>query len=503
MGRRAVVCATLTGVIGLAFLVTGAVLIPVLKNITVHKVDDTIPITEGSVTYDAWKTPSDSAPIYFQTYLFDLVNHEEVILEGKKPILQQKGPYTYQEKRKKVNITFHDNGTVSYRELHYYIFDREMSVGDENDTFTTINLPMVTLANMLRFEYDVILQGLQALFTTVGENLFLELSVADILWGYEDNLLKEAKHILADYNLTFPIDDKFGLFYKQNTSDDGEYMIYTGQSDLRNFAYIESWNGKSTLDFWTTDQANQINGTAGTMYPPFVKKEDILYLFSSDIGRSVYGTYTQDQNLYDIELLRFVPPKAVFENHTLNPANTGFCVPVGTCLDSGVLNISVFKQGAPVVMSQPHFLAGAQKYISGVEGMHPNQEEHQTFFDVEPTTGVVMNVAKRLQVNVYLQHIPFITDLEKITKPILFPVVWVNESATITQKTASAFKKQVQDPMKLTKALEYTLIIVGVAMIIFVLAYFIRKAISKFNQPVKKELNHVEDVRDTTNLVTE
>lgn len=65
------------------------------------------------------------------------------------------------------------------------------------------------------------------------------------------------------------------------------------------------------------------------------------------LHRSVYGTYTQDQYLHDIELMRFVPPKAVFENYTLNPANTGFCVPSGTCMDSGVLNISVFKQGKP------------------------------------------------------------------------------------------------------------------------------------------------------------
>lgn len=40
MGRRAIVCATVTGVAGLALLITGAVLIPVLNNITVEKVDE-------------------------------------------------------------------------------------------------------------------------------------------------------------------------------------------------------------------------------------------------------------------------------------------------------------------------------------------------------------------------------------------------------------------------------------------------------------------------------
>ena len=44
--------------------------------------------------YPIWKNPSAYLPIYMQFYVFDLKNPEEV-LEGGKPYVEQKGPYTY------------------------------------------------------------------------------------------------------------------------------------------------------------------------------------------------------------------------------------------------------------------------------------------------------------------------------------------------------------------------------------------------------------------------
>ena len=51
--------------------------------------------------------------------------------------------YDFREYRKKENIVFNDNGTVSYIERKWYKFMRNMSVGDDNETFTSINIPVV------------------------------------------------------------------------------------------------------------------------------------------------------------------------------------------------------------------------------------------------------------------------------------------------------------------------------------------------------------------------
>ena len=55
-------------------------------------------------------------------------------------------------------------------------------------------------------------------------------------------------------------------------------------------------------------------------------------------------------------------------------------------LFAGVLNISACQSGAPVFVSQPHFLNG-DFYKDTVIGMSPDEGLHNTFIDVEPVGG--------------------------------------------------------------------------------------------------------------------
>lgn len=41
-------------------------------------------------------------------------------------------------------------------------------------------------------------------------------------------------------------------------------------------------------------------------------------------------------------------------------------------------------QGAPIVVSFPHFYQADPKYINAVEGLNPNKEEHETYLDLQP-----------------------------------------------------------------------------------------------------------------------
>lgn len=67
--------------------------------------------------------------------------------------------------------------------------------------------------------------------------------------------------------------------------------------------------------------------------------------FALFCSRSLYATFEKEVHVKGIPAYRFVPPKEVFANITVNPANAGFCVPAGNCLGSGLLNVSVCKQG--------------------------------------------------------------------------------------------------------------------------------------------------------------
>ncbi|XP_061164515.1 cytoplasmic FMR1-interacting protein 2-like [Saccostrea echinata] len=466
-----------------------------INNFIDSKIKQSIPLKEGTDTYNTWLDPP--VPIYFQIYVQDLKNPIEVVKHGAKPSFVEKGPYTYREHRKKWQITHFDNGTLSYRENRSFVFDLEKSVGPHEENFTTVNLIMVTIADIIRREYSWI-QELVEIVLDWGDdsNLFTTLSVKDIMWGYEDPLLKKIKAIVQKYINTTEFDDKFGLFYKQNGTDDGLYTIYSGTKSWENFNEIQLWNKEKTVPFWSTRTCNMINGTDGTIFPPFEDKGKTLYIFSSDICRSIYTVYQKEVKLKGIDLLRFAVPPRVFLNHKLNPDNEGFCTRPDLCLPSGLLNVSTCRQGAPVIMSQPHFLAADKKLVQDqVIGLTPDPEQHGTVLDVEPLTGVVMNAQKRLQLNVYIRNVSHIRDTANINH-IYYPVLWLNESAVIDDKSADKFKKEVMTPIKLTEAVEYGLIVLGAFMIICTVALFIKQRVSSKPEEDLEDIHHGTNTSD-------
>lgn len=61
--------------------------------------------------------------------------------------------------------------------------------------------------------------------------------------------------------------------------------------------------------------------------------------------RSLFLVYDSSGAVAGVPTFRFVPSSMVFANTSVNPANAGFCVPAGNCPGTGVLNVSVCKQG--------------------------------------------------------------------------------------------------------------------------------------------------------------
>ncbi|XP_041359462.1 lysosome membrane protein 2-like [Gigantopelta aegis] len=486
MAKKSLICSIVCGVLGVILVVIGCVLIHVFKQMIHTQIKEHIPLKNGSDTYEDWVVPP--APIYFQVWVFNVVNPDEIIKNGAIPVLEERGPYTYREYRTKKKIDFIEkNATVTYMEDRAYVFDRNMSCGPETDRFTTLNILLVTVLNMIRFEYGAVKEAFQIfldLFPNV--HMFLSLSVHDVLWGYEDPLIKDLEDFIFNWtHKTIPFDDHVGLFYKKNGTDDGIYNIYTGSDDVDKFGVIATWNYNSSLNWWSTPYANMLNGSDGTLFPPFVDSSRPLYLYASDVCRSLEIVYKYGYKLKDIDLLRYVVPPSSFRNVTSNPDNIGFCTPFANlsdtsdCNPGGVLNASVCKQDAPFLFSSPHFLFADDSVLYGVKGMHPSLEKHQTFLDVEPMTGVVMNAAKKLQLNFNIQKIDNITETLQIKKPIIFPMMWLNENAKIDDKSANKFKSEVMGPIKITEAVQYGLITLGVFIIVCVLAIGLKRLLCK------------------------
>ncbi|KAM9794827.1 lysosome membrane protein 2c [Syngnathus typhle] len=386
-----------------------------------------IVLKNGTDAFDAWADPP--APIYMQFYFFNLTNPLEV-LDGDRPAVLEIGPYTYREYRPMEEVTFQDNDTkVAAVNTKTYIFQPNMSRGPESDLIRTVSIPAMTV--MERFKDDALFANVISSYMKEKQiGLFTTRTVGELLWKYEDPLLKFLNTFKPD------IDPNFGLFYKSNASNDGDYVFLTGQQDYKDFARVDTWNNQSTLNWWTSDECNMINGTNGASFHPVVNKDEILYMFSSDLCRSMYAVFEKDVTVKRIPGYRFTPPSQVFANSSVNPSNTGFCVPAGNCLGSGVLNVAPCKQGAPIIMSSPHFYQGDEKFVQAVFGMRPKKEYHQTFIDINPLTGVVLQAAKRLQVNVFVEKMDRFSQTGNVNS-VIFPVLHLNESVVIDDSSVA------------------------------------------------------------------
>ena len=113
---------------------------------------------------------------------------------------------------------------------------------------------------------------------------FVEVSVGQLLWGYDDPLLKLAKDVVPKEQ-TLPY-DQFGLLYGKNGTAPDAYTVFTGQSDVTKYGMMDKWNGKNALGHWTSP-CDGIMGGDGSIFPPHITKDTVLKVFDKDLCRAL------------------------------------------------------------------------------------------------------------------------------------------------------------------------------------------------------------------------
>ncbi|PNI82869.1 SCARB2 isoform 6 [Pan troglodytes] len=407
MGRC---CFYTAGTLSLLLLVTSVTLLVarVFQKAVDQSIEKKIVLRNGTEAFDSWEKPP--LPVYTQFYFFNVTNPEE-ILRGETPRVEEVGPYTYRELRNKANIQFGDNGTtISAVSNKAYVFERDQSVGDPKiDLIRTLNIPVLTVIewSQVRFLREII----EAMLKAYQQKLFVTHTVDELLWGYKDEILSLIHVFRPD------ISPYFGLFYEKNGTNDGDYVFLTGEDSYLNFTKIVEWNGKT----------------------------------------SVYITFSDYESVQGLPAFRYKVPAEILANTS---DNAGFCIPEGNCLGSGVLNVSICKNGAPIIMSFPHFYQADERFVSAIEGMHPNKEDHETFVDINPLTGIILKAAKRFQINIYVKKLDDFVETGDI-RTMVFPVMYLNESVHIDKETASRLKSMINTTLIITN-IPYIIMALGV-----------------------------------------
>lgn len=135
--------------------------------------------------FDTWQTniegEGDDVDVHFNVYFFDIQNPKD-ILNGAKPVVLEKGPYSYLEYFLKFDVEWSDDGdTVTFNTQKFYVFDPESSAPglSEHDNLT------VSYATALGFQY---LLGK----IPVDANDFLDGLINETLYPIEQALEKAA-----------------------------------------------------------------------------------------------------------------------------------------------------------------------------------------------------------------------------------------------------------------------------------------------------------------------
>ncbi|XP_078090890.1 platelet glycoprotein 4 [Mustelus asterias] len=437
-------------VVGALLLILGGVLIPVGDKIIHDTINKEGVLEEDTLAYENWI--QTGSPVYRQFWLFHVKNPSEIMNHGAKPVLEQRGPYTYRIRQLPKNIiSVNNDHTISYQQPFSAIFQPDMSAGPDTEQITALNLAAAAAPSL----YQPFLHPfVNLVLNKANASLFQNRTVAELLWGYDDPILQG----------TSSKDTITGLFYPYNGTSDGVYNVYTGKDDINKVAVIESWMNNTKLTFWDDPYCDMINGTDASSFPPFLHQRKQLYFFSSDICRSIFAEFEQEAMLKGIPVHHFVIPPKALASSLENPDNHCYCKDMSVsqnCTFGGILGISACKEKKPIYISLPHFLYASDEIVNAVDGLNPNKEEHETFLDVEPVTGFTLKVAKRIQINLMFKPSTKIEILKNIKKPIFFPLVWLNETGTVDDETAKMFRDSLTTRMTALGIAQLTLICIG------------------------------------------
>nr|XP_038945028.1 scavenger receptor class B member 1 isoform X2 [Rattus norvegicus] len=301
---------------------------------------------------------------------------------------------------------------------------------------------------------------------TMGQRAFMNRTVGEILWGYEDPFVNFLSKYFPDM---FPIKGKFGLFVGMNDSSSGVFTVFTGVQNFSKIHLVDKWNGLSEVNYWHSEQCNMINGTAGQMWAPFMTPESSLEFFSPEACRSMKLTYQESRVFEGIPTYRFTAPDTLFANGSVYPPNEGFC----PCRESGIQNVSTCRFGAPLFLSQPHFYNADPVLSEAVLGLNPDPKEHSLFLDIHPVTGIPMNCSVKMQLSLYIKSVKGVGQTGKI-EPVVLPLLWFEQSGMMGGKTLNTFYTQLVLMPQVLHYAQYVLLGLGGLLLLVPIIYQLR-----------------------------
>ncbi|CAH0578419.1 unnamed protein product [Chrysodeixis includens] len=481
-----IICSSVVIAVGAALVVGSCVLsfifVPdIIKNV----IKDEVVLINNTIQMERFETVPFA--LRFSVRLFNLTN-PDAVMAGGVPVVEEVGPWVYQlyQTRELTNMT-HDR--VWYHRHEHFEFDPVASYPNkEEDMVTIVNVPYHAISQVA----ENLIPNLMIVFNQMLDGIFGEYNspiatfkIRDLLFNgiplckdagltaaLACNIIRQigegSMNIeeLEDGSLTFAV-----LEYKDRYPS-LLYEVDRGLSEPTLLGDIIRYNESSYFNYWRpySDEepgvCNMINGTDAGIFRPFVDRTKSIYAINTDICRSVELRYQYDSEYEGIPTVRYSANEWLFAND-----DGCFCLNVTRghnredgCLLKGAMELFSCV-GATLVLSYPHFLYADQIYANGVIGMHPDEENHRIFMDIEPNTGTPIVGAKRAQFNVFMRHIPGISETQHL-RTTLVPFLWIEEALYLPEEFVNELTGRLLHNLRLVDILIPVLI--AVCCVVFV-----------------------------------
>nr|WBU77220.1 sensory neuron membrane protein [Odontothrips loti] len=441
--------------------------------------------------------------IDFRVYMFNVTNPEEAA-KGAIPIVTEVGPYYYHEWKEKVEIQDHpDDDTVSFRMQNTFYFNKTISAPLTGEEMITIpHAAMLSMVYTVEREKPAALgllaKGVKFLFNN-PTTPFLTAKARDILFdGVPINCTSKdfatsaiCTMIRANPQGLKPDGDDIFLFsffgMKNGTADAVKLEVKRGVTDPQEVGLVVKVNDKEKLTTWNGEPCNTPSGTDSTIFPPFLKSEDDIIAYSTDLCLSIGAKFQKEVVFKGIPGNRYT---ANFGDMSTDPDKRCYCPTPDTCLKKGLIDITKCA-GAPIVASLPHLYETHEDYQKMVKGLNPEMEKHEINMIFEPMTATPVSARKRLQFNMFTHPVPKVAVMKTMCTSLI-PIFWVEEGVDLPDDFINLLETQLFRTLRIAAVGRWIGVGLGFLMALGGLALYVmhRQSVTITPSPTKDQQNN-------------
>lgn len=159
---------------------------------------DFLEMRSFSPMYPIWIDPPHL--ITFSVNIFEAVNPDEFLASNDPNVkleLRDVGPIVFREHMKNVNVTRHDNDTISFTVVRYPEFlEDHNEPGILNRTILVPNLGLIGALSFLHELSFFSKLAFNVMLNSADEPIFVNITVYDFLWNYRSDVISLAHKVI-------------------------------------------------------------------------------------------------------------------------------------------------------------------------------------------------------------------------------------------------------------------------------------------------------------------